>query len=180
MSSPSPGLNQMGEMPYQPEPGVIEHLQQQCLCPEMPQDDVLCNIHKPHVHHHNVIGLSHPPSTTPSHLSQVHVHVHASPKTREVAKSAPPTCNCHLGNSDSVEIIQDANIIQTRKLDDDSIEVSPLPPALPPRPPPRPRTDGHGTLPSRMRSRDGKKDLILDLKFFFPTVFRVYETMRKC
>lgn len=42
---------------------------------------------------------------------------------------------------------------QARKLEEDRIEVSPLPPALPPRPPPRPRYEGVGSLNSRYRPR---------------------------
>lgn len=155
MSSPSPGHMTVGELPYQPEPTDHITLSQSCLCPEKVEDPTHA-FQKQHTHHHNIIGLSHAPANPASHLSQVHVHVHASPKTREVPKNTANSCNCHLvQNSDSGEI-QDATIVQTRKLDDDSIEVSPLPPALPPRPPPRPRPDGHGTLSTRRRPREGK------------------------
>lgn len=138
MSSPPPG----GEMPYQPSPSPC-HCFEKTLEPiEPPTHPQLCPSHLAKIHHaHHHHGHAPP--------NQTHVHVHAPPKQRDT----PPVtqCNCHLSVNSDTEVIQEVNVVRERKLDDDSIEVSPLPPALPPRPPPRPRTEGLGTLNNRRR-----------------------------
>lgn len=133
-----------------------------CLCDQKSEPPNHAHQHchpptglSPSHHRRNVLGLPHAPSPTTNRAhsvnQSVHVHVHASPKTGHAPKiiPLPPSCGCHLHNASETPVeIHDSN----RKLDaDDSIEVSPLPPALPPRPPPRPRIDGHGTLNSRTR-----------------------------
>ncbi|KAH1001031.1 hypothetical protein HUJ04_013293 [Dendroctonus ponderosae] len=120
--------------------------------PESPKTDH----HHPHCvpksSPHHVMALGN------SHLQTGHVHhnhqqrVPASPKTGNPGPKLAGTCTCHL----KVESEGDdrPNIEQTpqaRKLEEDRIEVSPLPPALPPRPPPRPRYDGSSSLNSRYR-----------------------------
>lgn len=183
MSSPSPGPPSGGELTYQPsetsDHALLSH-SHSCLCPEKVAEAQKSDTNHPHchpsakqqqqqhAHHHNVIGLTHPPPGSTNHQhgvnQSVHVHVHASPKTGQAPKVVPPTCNCHLqtNNESSPAEIHDTNIVQNRKLEaDDSIEVSPLPPALPPRPPPRPRIDGHGTLTSRVRPREGKPSVYM-------------------
>lgn len=163
MSSPSPGPPSVNEHTYQPsetsDHGLLNH-SHSCLCPEKSTEEKNETNHahchhgiKNHAHHHNIIGITHAPSPVTNHThsinQSVHVHVHASPKTGHAPKIIPPNCNCHLQNNDSSSELHETG---SRKLEaDDSIEVSPLPPALPPRPPPRPRTDGHGTLTSRSR-----------------------------
>ncbi|XP_048518014.1 uncharacterized protein LOC125502786 [Dendroctonus ponderosae] len=144
--------------------GLLSHAHT-CTCcrecadrPESPKTDH----HHPHCvpksSPHHVMALGN------SHLQTGHVHhnhqqrVPASPKTGNPGPKLAGTCTCHL----KVESEGDdrPNIEQTpqaRKLEEDRIEVSPLPPALPPRPPPRPRYDGNSSLNSRYRPQIGKR-----------------------
>ncbi|KAJ8925505.1 hypothetical protein NQ315_009344 [Exocentrus adspersus] len=164
MSSPSPDPQKV-EHAYQSseasDHGLLNHAPHTCTCSEKlnvietPKTELTHTHCVPKTNLHHVINLSHAPSST-SHIhpinQAVHVHVHPSPKTGQMPKIVPPSCTCHIqedcetiGNMDSVA--------QNRKIDEDRIEVSPLPPALPPRPPPRPRYDGNGSLNSRCRPR---------------------------
>ncbi|XP_066154293.1 uncharacterized protein [Euwallacea fornicatus] len=107
----------------------------------------------PHHLPHHVGGLSHT-HLQPSHVHLNHHHVAAPPKTETGANKMCGSCSCHIKvdneSGDRANLEQSA---QARKLEEDRIEVSPLPPALPPRPPPRPRYEGAGSLGSRYRSR---------------------------
>lgn len=144
MSTPSPDP-QKGDLAYQSseasEHGLLSHVHT-CTCSEKPQEAPKTDLGHAHAIPkttlHHVIGLSH----TSNMLS--HAHVHATPKM---------TCTCHNIQEDCENLGED-EIRQNRKLEEDRIEVSPMPPALPPRPPPRPRYDG--SLNSRYRPRIGK------------------------
>lgn len=155
MSSPSPDP-QKAEHAYQPSEASDHGLLHGCTCSDTPKTDLNLphGVSKPG--HHHVINLSHAPTPT-SHVhpigQPVHVHVHPSPKTGQVAKMASPPCTCHV--QEGCENVQEEEPgTQGRKVDEDRIEVSPLPPALPPRPPPRPRYDG--SLGSRCRLGTGE------------------------
>ncbi|XP_076258589.1 uncharacterized protein LOC143195398 isoform X3 [Rhynchophorus ferrugineus] len=123
------------------EPPKTEHLHSHC--------HTKSNSH----HQHHLININHPPIQT-SHVHPSHRHVPSSPKPETQTTKLVGNCTCHLktenDSEDAPAIEQNA---QTRKIDEDRIEVSPLPPALPPRPPPRPRYDGTSSLNSRYRPR---------------------------
>ncbi|CAG9764423.1 unnamed protein product [Ceutorhynchus assimilis] len=128
-------------------------------CIETPESPKTENLH-PHCiakstahHQHHVINLAHPHLQT-SHVHLGHHHVPSSPKNGNQAAKLQGSCTCHIkaeNETDDRSSIEPTP--QTRKLDEDRIEVSPLPPALPPRPPPRPRYDGTNSLNSRYRPR---------------------------
>lgn len=121
-----------------------------------------------HIPHHSVLNLTHIPNTAGGggnvvgHVGcvgqsvrmheSVRVHVHSPPSS--VRKSTPAPCNCHL--AESSENMPREGVAVGRKLEEDSIEISPLPPALPPRPPPRPRLEGQDALNSRSLRRNCK------------------------
>ncbi|XP_050293859.1 uncharacterized protein LOC126734326 isoform X2 [Anthonomus grandis grandis] len=107
--------------------------------------------------HHHVVNLSHTPLQMTHHVHLNHHNHHhgaAVPPATASPKPQVKNCTCHLKTENEAEERQNIEPnAQGRKLDEDRIEVSPLPPALPPRPPPRPRYEGTGSLNSRYRPR---------------------------
>ncbi|XP_030756895.1 uncharacterized protein LOC115882790 isoform X2 [Sitophilus oryzae] len=124
--------------------------------PEPPKTELLhthCHLKGPNHHQHHLINIGHVPIQT-NHVHPNHRHVPASPKAESQSIKMVATCTCHLKVENESESVQNLEqTAQARKIDEDRIEVSPLPPALPPRPPPRPRFEGTGSLNSRYRPR---------------------------